>query len=233
VVELVDSLLTGTIAEVNATTDFVSDSFAAEFGDLLLFHHNASAIAMSKDKFEFAMVDALTSSGFDATKMRNGNPGADIIVDGVPWSLKTQANAAIKTDLLHISKFMELGKGRWETLEDLTLLREQMFEHLKSYERILVLRNLSRVREPDGQVLYVYELVEIPKLLLLSASNFPIIFSTVSRQNPVPASSLVLAEDGSEAYRLYFDGGTERKLQIRAIRKDLCVVHATWRFHTR
>ena len=37
-------------------------------------------------------------------------------------------------------------------------------------------------------------------------------------------------EDGNLKFALYFDGGTERKLQIKAIRKDLCTVHATWRF---
>ena len=31
-------------------------------------------------------------------------------------------------------------------------------------------------------------------------------------------------------YQLYFDGGTERKLQIKNLRKDLCTVHATWVF---
>ena len=35
---------------------------------------------------------------------------------------------------------------------------------------------------------------------------------------------------GEMKYQLYFDGGTERKLQIKNLRKDLCTVHATWVF---
>ena len=31
-------------------------------------------------------------------------------------------------------------------------------------------------------------------------------------------------------FSLYFDGGTERKLQIKHLRKDLCKIHATWIF---
>lgn len=33
-------------------------------------------------------------------------------------------------------------------------------------------------------------------------------------------------------YALYFDGGTERKLQIKSLRKSLCVVHASWEFES-
>ena len=38
--------------------------------------------------------------------------------------------------------------------------------------------------------------------------------------------------DGNIKFQLYFDGGTERKLQIKHLRKDLCVVHAQWEFAT-
>ncbi len=31
-------------------------------------------------------------------------------------------------------------------------------------------------------------------------------------------------------FQLYFDGGTERKLQIKHLLKSLCVVHAEWKF---
>jgi hypothetical protein len=34
----------------------------------------------------------------------------------------------------------------------------------------------------------------------------------------------------SAQFRLYFDGGTERKLKINKIDKRLCIVHATWEF---
>tara|TARA_B110000503_G_scaffold109897_1_gene164465 strand:+ start:439 stop:1179 length:741 start_codon:yes stop_codon:yes gene_type:complete len=224
---LVDSLLNGFEFEVSQESDFASREFALEFGDLLLLHHNASSIPMTKDKFEYAFVDALSSIGLSAEKLPNGNPGADIVVGGIPWSLKTQADAQIKIDRLHISKFMELGKGEWETREDISELRNRMFFHMANYSRIFSLRNLKRLRT-EGKVEYLYELVEIPMSLLLSSQSFPIEIKENSRQNPKPASCLVTDADGNVSFELYFDGGTERKLQVKAIDKNLCVVHATW-----
>jgi type II restriction enzyme len=122
---------------------------------------------------------------------------------------------------LHISKFMELGKGKWE----LSVLRKAFLAHMRSYERIFQLRCLGQ--GPDH---YLYELVEIPKPLLLEARNAKLEISEQSRQNPKPGYGRVYDKEGKEKFALYFDGGTERKLQIRGIRKSLCRVHATWEF---
>jgi len=51
-----------------------------------------------------------------------------------------------------------------------------------------------------------------------------------SKQNPKPGYCDVSEPDGTLRLQLYFDGGTERKLQIRHLRKDLCMVHAEWAF---
>ena len=72
---------------------------------------------------------------------------------------------------------MELGKGIWE----LSLLRDLFLEHMQSYERIFTLRCLSS-RQADIK----YELVEIPKVLLLEAELCSLIVSEESRQNPKP-----------------------------------------------
>jgi type II restriction enzyme len=53
-----------------------------------------------------------------------------------------------------------------------------------------------------------------------------------SRQNPKPGYGYVRDAAGGLKYSLYFDGGTERKLQIRALQKRLCQVHATWAFQS-
>ncbi len=49
-----------------------------------------------------------------------------------------------------------------------------------------------------------------------------------SKQNPKPGTCTVIDAAGQVKFQLYFDGGTERKLQIRQIDKRLCTVHATW-----
>jgi type II restriction enzyme len=96
---------------------------------------------------------------------------------------------------------------------------------MKSYDRIFQFRQLQ-----PGPGSYLYELVEIPKSLLLEGKNAQLVIQTRSRQNPKPGYGFVYDVEGKIKFALYFDGGTERKLQIKKIRKDLCVVHATWRF---
>jgi type II restriction enzyme len=118
---------------------------------------------------------------------------------------------------------MELGKGPWE----LPLLRDMFVQHMVSYERIFQFRCLL-----PGPTSHLYELVEIPKKLLLESVDAQLVIQTQSRQTPQPGYGNVRDADGKLKYALYFDGGTERKLQIKAIRKDLCVVHATWKFES-
>jgi type II restriction enzyme len=172
-------------------SDLVTPGVLEMFGDALRIHHAFSRQALSKDRFEFALESSLNRAGIRAELVLNRtNRGHDITIAGVPVSLKTQADKSIRKDSLHISKFMELGKGAWE----------------------------------------LYELVEIPKSLLLEGKNAQLVIQTRSRQNPKPGYGFVYDVEGKIKFALYFDGGTERKLQIKKIRKDLCVVHATWRF---
>lgn len=119
---------------------------------------------------------------------------------------------------------MELGKGVWtDKLEDLRGLRDRYLEHLTKYERIFTLRRL-RSKQHES-----YELVEIPKSLLEMASTGELRVVSDSRQNPKPGYCTVKDKRGI-AFNLYFDGGTERKLQVKDLRKELCTVHATWKF---
>jgi len=190
-------------------------------GDALRIHHAFSRQALSKDRFEFALERALNRGGISAElALSRTNRGHDITINNVPTSLKTEAASNIKENYLHISKFMELGRGEW----DLEKLRVLFFEHLAGYNRIFQFRCLGQ-----GPAHYKYELVEIPKELLMRAANYPLEICVASRQNPQPGYCHVTDEAG-ECFALYFDGGTERKLQIKSIRKSLCVVHAIWTF---
>jgi Type II site-specific deoxyribonuclease len=155
-----------------------------------------------------------------------GNRGHDITINGVKISLKTQGDTGIREDKLHISKFMELGKGEWgDAIEHLEGLREQFLKHLASYERIFSLRCLSRKVDR-----WHYELVEIPKQLLEEASMGSLRLLLTSQQNPKPGYCDVKDLGSRLKFQLYFDGGTERKLQIRNLSKGYCIVHAEWIF---
>lgn len=203
-------------------SDIVTQAVLENLGDRLLGHHAGSRQALSKDRFEFALEAALNDSGIASQLVKSRtNRGHDITIAGVPVGLKTEAAANIREETVHVSKWMELGRGAWE----LPLLRDAFLAHMGSYDRIFTLRCLSadpaKVR---------YELVEIPKALLMESAHCELEVREDSRQNPKPGYGYVKDAEGRLKFALYFDGGSERKLQIKGLRKDLCKVHATWTF---
>jgi len=229
----VASVVTGLVGDMtekrNADSDIVSEVFLDEFGVQLLAYHGTSARPLTKELFERAVERVMKLAGRQAERAPSGNPGHDITIDGVKYSLKTQADAAIKAERIWISKIMELGRGQWsDQPKQLVGLRAQFLDHLKNYERILMLRAFKRTE--NGKIFWRYELVEIPKALLLEAASGTLEMMGQSDQNPKPGYCTVKDTAGNVKFRLYFDGGGERKLQVKDIRKDLCVVHAEWDF---
>ncbi|WP_073534478.1 hypothetical protein [Serratia marcescens] len=223
-VDIATILQTEVVVTVDNTPPF-NDDFAHHFAGLLLVHHALSSEAFTKDKFEHAMVRVLNQCGFESSLAVRGNPGNDIQVDGHPWSLKTQADKQLKMDSLHISKFMELGKGEWTaSIDSLHGLRQRMFDHMENYERIFSLR-FKIIKENN-----YYELVEVPKSLLLESRIGVFTLCENSRQNPMPGYCTIYDENGRVKFSLYFDGGSERKLQIKHLDKKFCHVRATWTF---
>lgn len=207
------------------TSGLISERVLEDFGDVLRLHHCFSREPFSKDKFEYALESVLKTDGIEAALAQRGQRGYDIRIRGENFSLKTEAAKAIRLDTIHISKFMELGGGKWgDDPDDLIGLRAQFLGALAGIQRILILRAL-RKGTPD----YYYELVEIPKALLMKAASGRFIMMSASEQFPKPGYCYV-EEEGKILYGLYFDGGGERKLQIKGLRKDLCVVHASWKF---
>lgn len=201
------------------------DEFAKHFAGYLLIHHALSDEAFTKDKFEHAMVRVLNENEHSAMLSSRGYPGHDLTVDQEKWSLKTQADKNLRLDALHISKFMEMGKGEWTDASSLAGLRERMFNHMEKYDRIFSLRH----KLLDDETHY-YELVEIPKALLMEASSGELEMREKSKQTPKPGYCRVKDTKGKTKFELYFDGGSERKLQIKKLMKSNCILHATWEF---
>ena len=204
---------------------FLTPDLLEDFGDLLRVHHCFSREAFTKDKFEYALERVFKAGGKVADLAAPGQPGFDITIEGQKFSLKTEAAKKIKVKSIHISKFMELGGGEWgEDPDNLIGLREQFLNTLAGIERIMMLRAL-RKGTPD----YFYELVEIPKSVLTKVSEGELDMKMDSTQFPKPGYCYV--KDGENAlFSLYFDGGGERKLQIKKLQKSSCIVHATWQF---
>jgi type II restriction enzyme len=206
-------------------SDLFDETILQNFGDAMRVHQSFSDEPFSKDKFEYVFVKVLNMSGHKAKLAPKGNPGHDATLDGVKLSFKTQADRGIKSDYIWISKFMELGKGQWgDNPNDLEGLRNQFLKHLESYDRIFSLRNLR------CKPYWNYELVEIPKDLLALAKTGILEMKTASRQLPKPGYCYVHTAQGEPLFDLYFDGGGERKLQIKNLAKKYCRVHATWDF---
>ena len=213
----------------NAESDLITECVLQYFGDNLKIHHSFSNEPFTKDKFEFALERAINQCHGSkvAVLATRGNPGHDITIGDKRFSLKTQADRNILVNIIHISKFHELGKGKWgDDPNDLVGLREQFFFHMQSYDRILTFRRLS----PKDKKFWRYELIEIPKALLEEARNGVFEMKMNSTQYPKPGYCYVIDSERRIKFSLYFDGGTERKLQIKQLDKNLCFVHATWEF---
>ena len=214
---------------VNPDSNLTNDCFVEDFGDALRLHHCFSDDAFAKDKFEYTSVRIWQQCGRVATMAPRGNPGHDITVGTERVSLKTQADKNLRLGIVNIHKFMELGRGSWtDQPTDLIQLRDQYLVHLQGYDRVLVLRNTAYPTPVSPY--WRYELLEIPIGLLRQAAYGSLEMMLDSRQMPKPGYCRVVDEAGNPAYRLYFDGGTERKLKVQNIRRDLCIVHATWEF---
>lgn len=210
---------------VNPNSDILNKDWVDYFANLLFIHHATSYAPFAKEKFEYGFIEASKSIGRTAEKTASKTfKGRDLTLDGIAISLKTQADSKLREDTIHISKFMELGKGDW----DFEKMLQLFFSHLNSYDRIFTFRTLEHTEE-----LISYELVEIPKSLLLEASNGEIVESTRSKATEnKPATCYIKDENtGKVKFALYFDGKAERKLQIKSIDKSLCIVHATWKIN--
>jgi type II restriction enzyme len=70
----------------------------------------------------------------------------------------------------------------------------------------------------------------VPKGLLQEARTGELEMKSKSLQVPKPGYCYVRDEKGEDKFQLYFNGGTERKLQIKHLRKEYCRLHAAWRF---
>lgn len=207
---------------VNHNKGYFNEAFIDRFGDRLITHHFNSHRPLTKTLFEHAFNDSLNESGMQSQLAESRtNPGHDITIQNTRASLKTEAARNISQKNIHVSKWMELGKGKW-ILEDLLV---RFLSHLSNYEKIFTLRYIK-----STDLIFKYQLVEIPKSLLLESENANLVVMEDSTQDPKPGYGYVFDEHGERKFSLYFDGGSERKLQIRHLNVSLCLIHAEWHY---
>jgi len=187
---------------VNPTSDLVTPRFAANFRNRLLIHHATNEAKLTKKAFEYAFKGACEADGKTGfITLSDTFSGVDVTIDGVRFSLKTEASKDIKAEQITISKFTE---ARWiqqqTTLDELAReAASRVPAHLNNYDRILVLR----ARELSGSRLR-YEIVEVPRDLLRRVSTLTA--ADFSPRTAQGGSSARVIVNGRDAFTLRLDG---------------------------
>lgn len=208
---------------VDPTSDLATGKFSDYLLNRLKIHHATSEEKFKKASFEYAFIAAARYAGASASKTKSQTfQGADVTVDGVRWSLKTEASAKISRTGIVVSKFSE---ARWirdcETPDDFArACLPRFLAHLDEYDRIATLRAFSVGREHVR-----YELVEIPKKLLMGAAGLTARDFTTRTKNG--GSSALVRDDDGIAFKLVLDGSVE-KVTLSRIPVRRCRFHASW-----
>ena len=236
--EMASAMAVKITSTISPQSDIVVVPFAANLANRLLIHHATSTEPLNKKSFEYALIAASRAAGRSATMLASGTiSGADVVVDGVRFSLKTEGAQGIKLDTIHISKRMESAGIRAFTLPQqyVDWLLRRALPSLQSYDRVLMLRVIRSTYRIAPAIFpaslhtqphVAYQLVEIPyDLLSLMLDLKPISFGPISRSGSTKAE--VELPDGSIAFVVNFDGSDE-KLTISRLRMNLCIHHATF-----
>jgi hypothetical protein len=209
---------------LNPESDLVFDGFGDSFLNRLRLHHATSEEKFNKTSFEFAFTAAARYAGRAATKtVAHTYQGADVVVDGVRWSLKTEGSAAMSPTVITISKFSE---ARWirDCVTQADFAREtitRVLRHLSEYDRVITLRGTY----VDDGAAARYDLVEIPHEMLTAVQD--LIPDDFSPRTSAGSSSAKVHYNGSYDFTVVLDGSVE-KVTMRNIQISECFTHARW-----
>lgn len=215
--------MTATVSEsISGKSDILTPKFRANFSNRLLIHHATHEEKFNKKSFEYAMCAAFRSDGRSANIVSDPtNPGADLIVDGVKFSLKTEASSGIHPQRITISKLME---ARWirdcHSKDDFAkFTQERVVRHLQQYNRVLMLRAFSVATGAK------YDLVEIPIDVLLMMKHLKA--EQFREKTAGGGSGADVMRQEIRLFSVRFDGSVE-KVTINNLLSELCIVHGTW-----
>lgn len=222
VLELVRALGHQAKSSVNPESDFCDEDFSAQFVSRLKIYHALNDDVLKKKTFEYAFARSLIGCGKVAIVTENTVlAGADVVVDGVRFSLKTEASKTISLRTITISKLME---ARWirectDAQSISNYVRGNIIPHLERYDRILLLRAFKRVDS------YRYRLIEIPLSLLLKVGDLDSSSFSPRTKNGSSRASVYLGD--TLAFNLSLDGSVE-KVTISGLVESLCFLHGEW-----
>jgi Type II site-specific deoxyribonuclease len=196
----------------------VTEAFVAEFQSKLLMHHATHTTKLDRLGFENAFLAASRAAG-RATEQAPSRTTRfwDVRVDGEQISLKSEGAASMKADYLHITK---LSEAAW--IQDVRSAKARhgrmmqlINDFLAAVQGMFVLRSSSRADGP------FYELVEIPVALFRRIEELPV----AAFDSDAPR--IAITDDAGDIMELRLDR-SDAKITVAKLRKDRCIVHATW-----
>jgi len=207
----------------------VGPTFAESLGfQVRLFHalHGPSE-SLSKKPFEFALEIAARDAGFEASIAQSAtSPGADIVIGGSGFSVKTEAGRTTSRDVVFLTKLMESAwtKNLNSPEQFLHGLRNDVLARVLQADRTLVWRCHGRLSGSAKEA--EYELLEIPKSFWEALSSVEAAdFSPITRAG---STSAPVKLNGQQIYTISFDG-SDQKIQVRSLAVSRCVFHGRWR----
>lgn len=208
---------------IDQSSDLATPLFSEYFASRLLIHHAVVEEKLNKKSFEYVFRDSLRHDGKHAfIAVNDVYSGADLIVDGLRVSLKTEASKGIQNTKITISKFMEARWIRDQDADGLAqLASNRLREHLAGYDRILMLRAFNLAGNKVK-----YDLIEIPHSLLSLALHLRPDNININPGRSGGGSATIWYND-CKAFTLRFDGSVE-KVTITNLSIELCTNHATW-----
>ena len=204
-------------------SDIVNPLFNTRFIASFIIHHTINQHRLDKKAFEYSFRDALRATARKAElDPSDTNPGADIAVDDVPMSLKTEGSKGIRLDRIVISKLMESAWMKpYKSLGEFhASIAKQILPHFKKYDRMFMLRVFPI---ENGQH---YVLVEIPMEVLRSVKDVK--KKDLSPLTKAKGTSAVVRWKGKTAWTLRFDGSDD-KITLTDLPTSLCRVHGEWK----
>ncbi len=195
---------------ISQVSDIVTPVFDARFIASLMVHHTINQHRLDKKPFEYAFRDALNADGRVARlDPSETNPGADIVIDGVPCSLKTEGAKKISREYIVISKVMESAwmKGFGSLAEFHASIKTRIRPHFDKYQRMFMLRAFPM------EILRAVEKVPLAALGPITKKH---------------GTSAVVKLNGSPVWNLKFDGSDD-KITLTDLPVIKCRHHASWR----
>lgn len=205
--------------------DFLTSAAFEYFSMRLAAHHAYSSNVLKKENFEHILEQAFKRTGSSAARANSMTArGADLTVNGITLSLKTEAARNLQASKITISKLMEAAWIKQiKSVDDIPgFITSMVMPHFANYDRIFILRSYL---DPERAKFIRYDLREIPKAALQAIGTL-----TAASFSPLTATRTTSAEvswNGRPAFRFRLDGSDD-KLTINQLDVVHCPLHAWW-----